>query len=136
MLDQVSNTNFMVLLTNAYCMARKIKKFWLPGRQTEVARQRGEFYVGSVLKLTIRALVDVLNRGLLQKIGHHTKNFAVVQNKLAMTLKAYIMMIIGNVEMSKDVMHKSINFICHGEDDHVLDGSLYAGRNYSANLFR
>jgi len=136
MLDQVGNTNFMVLLTNAYCMARKIKKFWLPGRQTEAARQRGEFYVGSVLKLTVRALVDVLNRGLLQKIGHHTKNFAVVQNKLAMTLKAYIMTIIGNVEMSKDVMHKSINFICHGEDDHVLDGSLYAGRNYSANLFR
>ena len=29
-LEQVSNTNFMVYLTNVYCLARKIKKIWLP----------------------------------------------------------------------------------------------------------
>ena len=29
-LDKVSNTNFMVYLTNAYCLARKINKHWAP----------------------------------------------------------------------------------------------------------
>ena len=61
-------------------------------------------------------LADVLNRGLLQKIGQHTKNYAVVQNKLAISLKTYIMMIIGSVEMSRDVMHKTLNFI-YADDD-------------------
>ena len=36
-LDQVCNTNFLVYLTNAYCLLRKIKKFWVPGRETEQA---------------------------------------------------------------------------------------------------
>ena len=30
MIDMVANTSFMVNLTNAYCLLRKIKKFWLP----------------------------------------------------------------------------------------------------------
>ena len=34
-LDQVSNTNFMVYLTNAYCLLRKIRKFWVSGRNSK-----------------------------------------------------------------------------------------------------
>jgi len=29
-LGEISNTNFMVYLTNGYCLMRKIKKYWLP----------------------------------------------------------------------------------------------------------
>lgn len=29
-LEQVANTNFLVYLTNAFCLVRKIKKLWLP----------------------------------------------------------------------------------------------------------
>jgi len=34
-LDLISNTNFMVYLTNAYCLLRKIKKFWVGGRDSK-----------------------------------------------------------------------------------------------------
>ena len=30
-LDQVSNNNFLVNLTNSYCMLRKIRKLWIGG---------------------------------------------------------------------------------------------------------
>lgn len=135
-LDQVSNTNFMVLLTNAYCMARKIKKFWLGGCQSKTAQQRGELYLQNIIKLAVQVLTDVLKHGVLDKINQHTKNYAVVQNKLATTLKQYIMMIIGNVEMSKDVMHKQINFINYDEDSQPSQDGLYSARNYSTNLVR
>lgn len=132
-LDQVAQTNFMVLLTNAYCMAKKIKKFWIGNCQTKTTQQKGEFYLQNIIKLAIQALADVLKHGVLAKVNAHTKNYAVVQNKLAHTLKSYLMVIVGNVEMSKDVMHKSINFITVDEDAHSEDG-LYAPRNYSTNL--
>jgi hypothetical protein len=32
-LGEISNTNFMVYLTNGYCLMRKIKKYWLPDCQ-------------------------------------------------------------------------------------------------------
>ena len=30
LLEQVANTNFLVYLTNAFCLVRKIKKLWVP----------------------------------------------------------------------------------------------------------
>ena len=39
-LDQVSQTNFMVLLTNAYCMSKKIKKHWIARCQSKEIQQR------------------------------------------------------------------------------------------------
>lgn len=131
-LDQVSNTNFMVLLTNAYCMARKIRKFWIGGCQTKTAQEKAEYYIQNIIKLTIKVLAAVLRHGVLEKIGQHTKNYAVVQNKLAATLKSYIM-IINDVEMSKDVMPKQINYITYDEDAHSSQG-LYSARNYSSSL--
>ena len=32
-LGEISNTNFMVFLTNGYCLMRKVKKYWLPDCQ-------------------------------------------------------------------------------------------------------
>jgi len=43
---------------------------------------------------------------VLERINVHSKNYAMVQNKLATTLKQYILTITGNAEMSKDVLHK------------------------------
>ena len=64
------------------------------------------------LKLCTATCSNVLQNGVLSRIGHHTKNFAMVQNKLATTLKQYILTITGNTEMSKEVLHKQINFMC------------------------
>jgi hypothetical protein len=116
-------------------MAKKIKKFWMPTCQSEDVKQKGEFYLKNIVKLNIQVLGEVLQRGVLDKINQHTKNYAIVQNTLAGTLKSYIMMIIGSLEMSKDVLRKSINFIVLDEDS-LLEGQdgLYSPRNYSTNL--
>ena len=58
----------------------------------------------------------------------------MVQNTLASTLKSFILIIIGNVEMSKDVMHKAINFVNVTDDSHSSEGGLYDARNYSTSL--
>ena len=48
----------------------------------------------------------VIGAGLVARINVHSKNYAMVQNKLASTLKQYVLTITGNAEMSKDVLHK------------------------------
>lgn len=44
-------------------------------------------------------------------IGKHSNNFAVVQNNLASNLKQFILGVTGNVELSKDQLHKNCNFM-------------------------
>ena len=111
-MEQVSNTNFMVYLTNSYCLLRKIRKFWLDGCQSNEMKVRIDTSVTIGLKLCTQVCSQVLGQGILERIGVHSKNFAIVQNKLATTLKQYILTITGNADILKEVLHKQINFIC------------------------
>jgi len=40
----------------------------------------------------------------------------MMQNKLGQTIKSYIMAITGNLELSKEVLHKTLNFMCNDEE--------------------
>ena len=45
------------------------------------------------------------------------------------------MCIIGNIELSKDVLHKQINFICNEEENGKLqENTIYTGKNYSIHF--
>lgn len=48
------------------------------------------------------------------------------------------MSITGNLELSKEILHKQINFICQDEEHRSgnSEDSLYSGKNYSVNLMR
>ena len=85
------------------------------------------------LKLSIIVGSEVLKKGIYNRIGAHTKNYAMFQNKLAQTIKSYIMSITGSQELSKEVLHKQINFICQDLDQ---EGTIYSGKNYSINFMR
>ena len=65
---EVATVTFMVYLTNAYCLVRKIRKTWLPvyGNETMVAVIQG--HIDSVCKLTVTVMASVLN-SLLSRIG-------------------------------------------------------------------
>jgi len=52
-----------------------------------------------------------------------------------MTLKSYIMTITGNSELSKEVLHKQINFICQDKESQESD-SVYSGKNYGIILIK
>lgn len=48
------------------------------------------------------------------------------------------MCIIGNIELSKEVLHKQINFICSEKEDYknIKEISIYTGKNYSISFVR
>jgi hypothetical protein len=58
-----------------------------------------------------------MKRVLVNCIGVHVKNFAVVQNQIALTLKSFVLGITGNAEVSKDVLQKQYNYMTLGEDE-------------------
>lgn len=47
-----------------------------------------------------------MKRVLLGQIGVHSKNFAVVQNQIALMIKSFVLGITGNSEVSKDILQK------------------------------
>ena len=59
-LDQVANVNFMVFLTNAYCLLRKIKKYWLGECQSKSTKETITSWLGTGEKLTITVCSIVL----------------------------------------------------------------------------
>ena len=57
-MEEVATVTFMVYLTNAYCLVRKIRKSWLPvyGNEPIVAIIQG--HIESVCKLTVTVMVE------------------------------------------------------------------------------
>jgi len=46
-------------------------------------------------------------------------------------MKSYILSITGNQELSKEILHKHINFMSNQETE-----GLYAGKNYALNFIK
>ena len=67
----------------------------------------------------------------------HTNNFAIVQNKLGITLKSFIYIISGNQDLSRDVLHKNITFIFQdGDSKNDNKSSIFQGKNYGTSFIR
>jgi hypothetical protein len=123
-----------VNLTNAYCLLRKVKKYWIVGCSSQEVSQKIVKCTDNAMKLTVQVCADVLQLGVIGRIGVFSKNHAVMQNKLALTLKSYIMSITGNLELSKEILHKQINFI--NNDEAHREGTIYSGKNYATSLVK
>jgi len=100
----------MVFLTNSYCLVRKIKKYWLKDCQKST-KESIKSWIETAEKLSVTVCSIVLQKGLLLRLGQHCKNYAMVQNKIAATIRQYILSITGSMELSRDVLHKNINFL-------------------------
>lgn len=61
--------------------------------------------------MQVQICSKILNQGLLLRFNVHSTNYAMVQNKLGSTLKSFIYIISGNLDLSRDVLHKNITFI-------------------------
>jgi hypothetical protein len=48
---------------------------------------------------------------LLNNIGVHQNNFAMVQNQIALMIKHFVLGVTGNSELSKDVLNKQYNYM-------------------------
>ena len=85
--------------------------------------------------------VRVLQEGVVKKIGVFGKNFAGKQTELGNIMRSYIMTITGNLDLSKDSLHKSLNFMFNDEEgkrEAKIEGaendSVYSGKNYSGSF--
>ena len=76
----------------------------------------------SVVVLAATNRADILDKALLRQINVHGKNFAVIQNQIAQQMKQIILSVTGNLEVSKDILTKTINFIAASSDEDQLDG--------------
>jgi hypothetical protein len=52
-MDQIANTNFMVYVSNTYCILRKVRKFWINDCASQNIKQSIDSTVGIGLKLCI-----------------------------------------------------------------------------------
>ena len=77
-LAQVANTNFLVYLTNVYCLARKVKKSWLPLFEDLGTKQLADC-VENLTKLCVTVTFRVFQNGILGmvRVSVQQQNYAV-----------------------------------------------------------
>lgn len=81
-MEQIANTNFMVYLANSYCMLRKINKYWLKDCTSDRMLAGIKTAIELGIKLCIEVTSQVIGQGIVERINQHSKNYAMVQNKL------------------------------------------------------
>ena len=115
MLETVRSTSLPLFMANVYClMAGPVKNLWLKDSMLWLELNALRKQVQKVAVETCLTLVDV---AIIRHIGVHHKNNAVVQNALASNLKQFILGVTGNVELSKEFLHRNSNFMASSEDN-------------------
>ena len=53
----------------------------------------------------------MLDVTMVKCIGQFSKNYALVQNRIGQGLKMFVLGVTGNVELTKDSLHRNQNFM-------------------------
>lgn len=120
MLETVRNTSLPLFMANVYClMLGPVKMLWLKDslKQKYLDELRRQ-----VKKLSVKSCLHILDVAILRHVAVHCKNYAVVQDRLASCIKQFILGVSGNVELSKDSLHRNVNFM--GEQNGI-SGSTF-----------
>lgn len=109
MLETVRNTQLPLLLANVYSlMVGPVKKLWLAKSSIKPELETIRL---TLKKLATESCLKILDIALIKCIGAHTKNYAVVQNRIGQSLKQFIFGVSGNIEISKESLHKNQNYL-------------------------
>jgi hypothetical protein len=68
-----------------------------------------------VQKVSIDTCLTLIDVAIVRGINVHSLHYAVVQNTLASCLKQFILGLTGNVELSKEFLHRNSNFMASNE---------------------
>ena len=68
-----------------------------------------------VKKLAVKTCLIIIDVSIVKCIGKHSISYAVVQDRLASSLKQFILGVTGNVELTKDQLHKNSNFMVESQ---------------------
>jgi hypothetical protein len=109
MLETVRNTSLPLFCANVFClMTGNVKLLWL---KDSLIKDELEVIRKQVKRLAVKTCLIILDVSIIKCIGKHSTSFAVVQDRLASSLKQFILGVTGNFELSKDQLHKNSNFM-------------------------
>lgn len=108
MLETVRNTSLPLFMGNVYSLMIGPVKAWL---KDSLIHEELEVIRKSLKKLAVESCLVILNRAIVKHIGLHVKNYAVVQDRLGQCLKQFLYGITGNIELSKEQLHRNLNFL-------------------------
>jgi hypothetical protein len=58
-----------VILTNSFCLAKKIRKLWLPDCKNPQINEKCNILVSSILKISKNTLEKVLKKGIIGRVS-------------------------------------------------------------------
>ena len=109
MLETVRNTSLPLFCANIFClMTGHVKKQWL---EKSLIQDELEAIRKQVKKLAVKTCIIIIDVSIVKCIGKHSIAYAVVQDRLASSLKQFILGVTGNVDLAKDQLHKNSNFM-------------------------
>ena len=109
MLETVRSTSLPLFMANVHClMSNTVKTQWMKEShiKEELNRIRKQ-----VQQIALEVCITILDVAMIRCIGVHSRLYAVVQSTIASQLKSFILGVTGNIEMSKDLLHKNSNFM-------------------------
>lgn len=115
MLETLRSTSLPLFMANVFClMAGPVKKLWM--RDSHIKAELNTLRK-QVQKVAIDTCLSLLDIAITRLIGVHSQHYAVVQNTLASCLKQFIMGLTGNVELSKEFLHRNSNFMVSNDSN-------------------
>ena len=109
MLETVRNTSLPLFCANVFClMDGSVKQQWL---KDSLIKDELEAIRKQVKRLAVKTCLIIVDVSIIKCIGKHSSSYAVVQDRLASSLKQFILGVTGNVELAKDQLHKNSNFM-------------------------
>lgn len=61
--------------------------------------------------LSVESCIILLDITIVKCIGVYTKNHAVIQNVVSSGLKQFLLGVTGNIDLSKDSLHRNSNYL-------------------------
>lgn len=105
MLETVRNTTLPLFMANVYSlMVGPVKTLWIKNsnndKELDVIRR-------SLKKLAVESCITLLDVTIVKCVGVYQKNHAVVQNRIGQSLKQFLFGVTGNIELTKDSLHRN-----------------------------
>jgi hypothetical protein len=118
MLETIRSTALPLFMGNVYSlMIGPVKHLWL---KKTLIRHELEVIRKSLKKLSIESCVTILDVAIVKHVGVHVKNYAVVQDRLGQSIKQFVYGVTGNIDLSKDSLHRNQNFLAEHNSGQIF----------------
>ena len=90
-----------------------------------------------IAKVSLNMCIKIFDTAIVRHIGEHSKSvdvFAVLQNRLADVFYKFVMALTGNLELSKDFLHRNYNFMVENNAGSLLLKKILRSKDNELDL--